>query len=429
MPPLNGQDGNGSGLVPAVTYGVLGDSDGGVGILGTSNSGEGVFAESNGSNAVHGRVGNVNSSGVFGENGNGGDGVTGRSSAGRHTSAGRGVHGVTGKGSGTTPPHPGTGVWGDADAGTGVCGTSVWAEGVYGTTQSSNHAAVAGINKSKANDVGSNPGHGVYGETQSWSYDAAGVYGKSTIGHGVLGRATDQGYGVSGESSGGVGVKGTSNVIGMWADGGRDTGLIVRADYNGLTADCLPPGPSFDSLAGLFNGPVLVTGFLHKAGAGFKIDHPLDPAKKYLFHSFVESSERKNIYDGIAVLNAKGEATVKLPAWFGALNRDFRYQLTAIGAPAPNLHITQKIAKGTFKIGGGQSKMEVSWQVTGVRKDRWAAANAMSVEQRKPTKEKGFYLHAELYGKGEEKSILWARLPHEVKRTKEARSKSSRTPE
>jgi hypothetical protein len=93
-------------------------------------------------------------------------------------------------------------------------------------------------------------------------------------------------------------------------------------------------------------------------------------------------------------------------------------------------HITQKIAKGTFKIGSGQPKMEVSWQVTGARKDRWAAANAMSVKQRKPTKEKGFYLHAELYGKGEEKSILWARLPHQVKRrTKEARSKSSRTPE
>lgn len=172
-----------------------------------------------------------------------------------------------------------------------------------------------------------------------------------------------------------------------------------------------------------------MTGILHKAGGGFKIDHPLDPAKKYLSHSFVESSERKNIYDGVAVLNAKGEATVKLPSWFEALNRDFQYQLTSIGAPAPNLHITQKISKGTFKIGGGQSKMEVSWQVTGVRKDRWAVANAMSVEQRKPTKEKGLYLHAELYGKREEKSILWARLPHQMKRMKDARSRSRRASE
>ncbi len=399
MPPLNGQDGNGSGLVPAVTYGVWGDSDGGVGILAASNSGEGVFAESIGSNGVHGRVVNVNSSGVLGENANGGNGVSGTSSSG-------------------------VGVSGTSSSGVGVSGTSSSNEGVHGVTKSPVHAAVAGINKSKANLDGSNPGHGVYGETQSWSYDAAGVYGKTTVGHGVLGSATDGGFGVSGESLKWVAVKGTSNVIGMWADGGRDTGLIATGGFTGLLADCAPPGPALDSAAGFFNGPVYVTGFLHKAGGGFKIDHPLDPAKKYLLHSFVESSERKNIYDGLAVLNAKGEATVKLPAWFGALNRDFRYQLTPIGAPAPNLHITQKISKGTFKIGGGQSKMEVCWQVTGVRKDRWAAANPMSVEQRKPAKEKGFYLHAELYGKGKEKSILWTRLPHQAKRTKEARSKS-----
>jgi hypothetical protein len=30
--------------------------------------------------------------------------------------------------------------------------------------------------------------------------------------------------------------------------------------------------------------------------------------------------------------------------WFGALNKDFRYQLTAIGAPGPNLHIAEEIS-------------------------------------------------------------------------------------
>ena len=45
----------------------------------------------------------------------------------------------------------------------------------------------------------------------------------------------------------------------------------------------------------------------------------------------------KNVYDGVVTLNGKGEATVKMPRWFEALNRDFRYQLTALGAPAPNL--------------------------------------------------------------------------------------------
>ena len=35
----------------------------------------------------------------------------------------------------------------------------------------------------------------------------------------------------------------------------------------------------------------------------------------------------KNIYDGIAVLDTKGEADVELPSSFGTLNSDLRYQL------------------------------------------------------------------------------------------------------
>jgi hypothetical protein len=94
---------------------------------------------------------------------------------------------------------------------------------------------------------------------------------------------------------------------------------------------------------------------------------PLDPGNKYLRHSFVESPEMKNVYDGIAVCDAKGEAVVKLPAWLGSLNSDFRYQLTAIGKAAPNLFIAAPIKGNRFKIGGGASKLKVSWQVTGVR--------------------------------------------------------------
>ena len=51
----------------------------------------------------------------------------------------------------------------------------------------------------------------------------------------------------------------------------------------------------------------------------------------------------KNVYDGIVILDNKGEAEVELPDWFGALNKDFRYQLTAIGAPGPNLYIAEEI--------------------------------------------------------------------------------------
>ena len=67
-----------------------------------------------------------------------------------------------------------------------------------------------------------------------------------------------------------------------------------------------------------------INGPLEKPGGSFKIDHPLDPANKYLYHSFVESPDMKNIYDGVLVLDPNGEAEIDLPDWFGALNKDFR---------------------------------------------------------------------------------------------------------
>ena len=123
----------------------------------------------------------------------------------------------------------------------------------------------------------------------------------------------------------------------------------------------------------------------------------------------------KNVYDGVVVLDRKGKAEIELPDWFGALNKDFRYQLTAIGAPGPNLYIAEKISDTTtsnknnnnsrFKIAGGTSGMKVSWQVTGIRKDPWANANRIEVEEEKPAKERGYYLHPELYSQPEEKGI------------------------
>jgi hypothetical protein len=156
----------------------------------------------------------------------------------------------------------------------------------------------------------------------------------------------------------------------------------------------------------------MFSGFLTKAGGGFKIDHPLAPDRKYLIHSFVESPDMKNVYDGVVTLDAKGEATVELPSYFGALNRDLRYQLTAVGSAAPELHVKTKVAKGRFRIAGGTAGQEVCWQVTGIRQDAFAEANPIVVEEAKPAAERGLYLHPDLHGQPEEKGLEWR---HRVK--------------
>jgi len=148
-------------------------------------------------------------------------------------------------------------------------------------------------------------------------------------------------------------------------------------------------------------GVLNVHGSLWKAAGSFKIDHPLDPENKFLYHSFVESPDMMNIYNGNVVLDEAGEAWVELPDWFGALNKDFRYQLTPIGAPGPNLYVAEEIYNNRFKISGGNPGMKVSWQVTGVRQDAYAKANRIQVEEDKSPEQRGTYLHPECFGKSE----------------------------
>jgi hypothetical protein len=114
----------------------------------------------------------------------------------------------------------------------------------------------------------------------------------------------------------------------------------------------------------------------------------------------------KNIYDGLAVLDALGEAVVELPAWLEALNRDYRYQLTCIGGYSP-VWIEQEVQGGSFKIKGEKPGQKVSWQLTGIRKDPWANANRIAVEVDKPETERGTLLHPEVLGLPLEKSLEW----------------------
>ena len=130
----------------------------------------------------------------------------------------------------------------------------------------------------------------------------------------------------------------------------------------------------------------------------------------------------KNIYDGNVTTNMNGDAVVTMPEWFEALNRDFRYQLTAIGQFAQVI-VSKEIANGQFSIRTDKPNIKVSWQVTGIRRDAWANAHRIPVEQVKPEKERGSYLHPELYGAQEESGVLWARDPKAMSQWKAARTK------
>jgi len=174
-------------------------------------------------------------------------------------------------------------------------------------------------------------------------------------------------------------------------------------------------------VAGVFTGDISVSGAISAGTKDFKIDHPLDPANKYLVHASVESSEMMNIYTGNVTTDAQGEAAVQLPDWFEALNTDFRYQLTVIGQFAQAI-VARKIENNQFQIRTNAPNVEVSWQITGVRQDAFAKAHPLVVEEKKDARLQGFYIHPELYGAAEEKQIEWARHPQMMRQMKAKRA-------
>jgi hypothetical protein len=61
--------------------------------------------------------------------------------------------------------------------------------------------------------------------------------------------------------------------------------------------------------------------------------------------------------------------------------------------------VSEEIRNNEFAIRTDPGGVKVCWQVTGVRKDAWAEANRIPVEEAKPRAERGRYLHPELFGK------------------------------
>ena len=173
-------------------------------------------------------------------------------------------------------------------------------------------------------------------------------------------------------------------------------------------------GSSVSGFAGRFAGDVAITGTLSKSGGSFKIDHPQDPENMFLSHSFVESPDMKNIYDGVVILNKQGQAIISLPSYFNALNQDFRYQLTTIGAYAPVFIATEIESSPNaqqFTIAGGTPNLKVSWQVTGIRHDAWANQNRIPIEEFKSDSQKGKFLNPESFNQPKELGLGYIQSP------------------
>jgi hypothetical protein len=348
-----------------------------VGIIAACNGpiGDGVQGNGTGNfSGIAGWGGTDSGTGVIGFGGGGaGPGVRGIGSGGPNTDPG-GPAGVYGQGGNGAP-----GVIGQA--GSGI------ADGVQGYG--------AGYFSGVAGFGGPDQGTGVFG------------FGGLSQGPGAFGGPGVRGIGGGGQNTVPTGVNGLVIAVGVYGQGAEAADGVYGVAGPGLSAEqsmggvhgvggagSSEPGVLPGSYAGFFEGAVLITGSLSvlgtvtKGGGGFQIDHPLDPSNKYLVHSFVESPEMKNIYDGVAVADAAGEAGVVLPLYFDALNKDFRYQLTPIGGPAPGLHVKEELRGNRFVIGGAGPGQRVCWQITGSRKDDWANTNPMVVERDKRKVEK-----------------------------------------
>ncbi len=330
---------------------------------------------------------------------------------------------------------------------------------IAGTLQASGGATVIHDATLQGNGTAASPLGVAVPLVLSGAIDKPGAIVKATntsLGDGLFGEGDDTGvhgkgfFGVRGEGSttgvrgeGGIGVLGVGRDesglrggTGVHAFGGNGpaggSGLITLGGTGSGAGNSAGDGivairgrgenGAANGVAGRFTGDVQIEGNLSATGTKmFKIDHPLDPENKYLNHAAIESSEVLNVYSGNVRLDASGEATVKLPEWFEALNRDFRYSLTPIGAPGQGLYIAEEVSNNQFKIAGGQPGAKVSWQVTAIRSDAVMRNHPFKVEEDKSERERGFYLSPEAFNQPEDRSIEWARHPEVMQQLKQRR--------
>jgi len=347
-------------------YGVYGTGDvgiggsGPIGVSGVSPSGSGNF-----------------SAGITAE-AQSTSGVTYGLEALSDSPQGYGVYGLSigtsFEGQGVVP----AGVWGDSSQNDGIVGTSDLGSGAAFFNAISNPFSATIYAENDTESVG---GYLFYGTMPKELENAATIIGDPGCG---------EGSGNMGLQLGQTGMSGCSNYTLI----GNNAGSTFVNANSGQTVHIRVANA--DQLTAT-SGTVNVNGTFTAGVKKFKIDHPLDPANKYLYHTSVESSEMMNIYTGNITTGADGLATVQLPDWFEALNKDFRYQLTVIGQFAQAI-VASEISHHHFSIRTDKPNVKVSWQVTGVRHDAYAMTNSIPVEVEKASADRGHYLYPEAFG-------------------------------
>ncbi len=342
--------------------------------------GNGIYAVAGPTNGFY----NVPAAGVFG---------VGPQGLGSSFVIGPGIFGSDGTLSGIGPINylgADIGVWGDtsATAGFGLVGTADNATAVAGENDSvGGYAAVSAANDSPLSTavaiVAAINNLGLPPTPPTYAYIGGdGCSNTMGIQLALTGMSSNcENYTLQGDSSGNTYLNASG------------TGKIVFRINNGSG----PSPMTLNNNATVTITSLDVTNSLTKPSGSFKIDHPLDPANKYLYHSFVESPDMMNVYNGNIATDGEGLATVTLPDWFEALNKDFRYQLTVIGQFAQAI-VAKKIEQNQFQIRTNLPNVEVSWQVTGIRHDAFADAHRIQTEVEKAPLDRGHYLHPELFG-------------------------------
>jgi hypothetical protein len=235
---------------------------------------------------------------------------------------------------------------------------------------------------------------------------------------GTGGKATKGGEGGEGGLFFGGNADANRGGIGVFTTGGIGRGTGKKGGIAILADPGRGMDGATDGFAGQFQGDVVIFGNLAKGGGSFKIDHPLDPENKYLYHSFVESPDMMNIYNGNITTDTNGEAVIEMPDYFESLNRDFRYQLTVIGTFAQAI-VAEKMKGNQFRIKTNAPNVEVSWQVTGVRQDAYANKHRIPVVENKTATERGSYLHPEAFNKPRERGVSFRQNPELMQKISE----------